>query len=132
MYVCIVILFFVGKCECKDYIYIYIYKCECKKIWNKWMWYLFSPSHTRIQVPKVYLLSYFLGCFWSPAAAFLLSLFPLSLFFLLPPYTATSLPSFLTKNSSFFEEEIRQLTLRFYLQSVWVSKLNLIWFCVFG
>ena len=38
----------------------------------------------------------------------------------------------LTENSSFFKEEIKQLALRFHLQSMWVSKLKLIWFCVFG
>ena len=51
---------------------------------------------------------------------FLYFLFLCSSFFFLP-YMATSLPSFLTKNSSFFKEEIKQLALRFHLQSVWVS-----------
>ena len=78
--------------------------------------------------PKSQFALSFFCCIWSPAAHFRLSLF----FFLLPFLHGNISPSFHTENSSFFKEEIKQLALRFHLQSVWVSKLNLIWFCVFG
>ena len=86
MCVCNVILFFVDKCECKDYIYIYIYiyikvwmKRKKKYVWmqrlyiyiyiyikvwmqenlEKWVWYLLFPSHTRIPPQSPLLLSDF-------------------------------------------------------------------------
>ena len=126
IYICKVIVFLVEKFE-----------CECKKV-EKWVWY-FLPSITRIP-PQFVHISYFL---WLPPKVNLpylsfaasevqqrIFLFLCSFFF--PSYMATSLPSYLTENSCFFKEEIKKLALRFHLQSVWVSKLNLIWFCVFG
>ena len=128
------------------YIYIYIYMCVCIRVnakEKKEGWkvdVIFFPSIPRIP-PQFVHISYFL---WLPQKSIcliflLLHLKSSSSFFLFlcsslffPSCTATSLPSFLTENSSFFKEKIKQLALRFHLQSVWVSKLNLIWFCVFG
>ena len=138
--VCKVILFFVDKCEYKEYIYIYI-RVNAKETKEGWkVDVIFFPSIPRIP-PQFVHISYFL---WLPQKSIcliflLLHLKSSSSFFLFlcssfffPSYTATSLSSFLTENSSFFKEEIKQLALRFHLQSVWVSKLNLIRFCVFG
>ena len=115
-----------------------------KSVWMQESWKsgcdIFFSSITRIP-PQFVHISYFI---WLPQKSIcliflLLHLKSSSSFFLFlcssfffPSYTATSLSSFLTENSSFFKEEIKQLALRFHLQSVWVSKLNLIWFCVSG
>ena len=83
---------------------------------------LFSLATPKVNLPHL--------SFAASEVQQLIFLFLCSSFFF-PSYTATSLPSYLTENSSFFKEEIKQLALRFHLQSMWVSKLNLIWFCIF-
>ena len=115
-----------SKCECKDNIYIYK-SVNARKFGKSGCDICFSLAIHVSKPQSLLTFLIFLAASEVQQLLFFFLYFPFlcsSFFFL--PYTATSLPSFLTKNSSFFEEEITQLTLRFYLQSVWVSKLNLI------
>ena len=123
------------------YIYIYIYAkwyYFCRKVsvnakiiyisvnarnLEEWVWYLFFPSHTRTPPLKSI---WFIFILLHLKASSSLSSFstPFSPFFVLLSsslLTRQHLSFFLTKNSSFFKEEIKQLALRFHLQSVWVS-----------
>ena len=120
-------------------------ECECKKVekWGKrecdFSSLVFHVSHPNCPLslsdfaaPKVFSLSYFLGCIWSPAAPFSSLSIPLS-FFLFPSSPLLTWQPSLSHQSkiSLSKEEIKGLTLKFQLPSLWVSNQNFIWLFLF-
>ena len=122
-------------------IYIYIYVSVNARKLEKVGVMFFFPSTTRSPpqlstsliwffCPKVFSLSYFLGCIWSPAAPFSSLSIPLSFFLFPSSPLLTWQPSLSHQNkTSLSKEEIKGLTLKFQLPRLWVSNQNFI--CLF-
>ena len=118
---------------------------------EKWVWMqeswksgcdIFFPSITRIPhqfvlfsylilaAPKVLSLSHFLGCTRQKVQPSFSS--PFSLFLFSSLFALTRQPPLSLQNKiSLSKEEIKGLTLKFQLPSLWVSNQNFIWLFLF-